>query len=116
VDDWTATISTKLTTMPGNGLLGRAALSLFTSSLVPASYTNYNSSLRHFSAFWHEDNTHSMLATPPTVVCDRAWLGLQGTVATGSLQPQYSGETTFSRTINNPQSQWVGSSRTPNGV
>jgi hypothetical protein len=58
-----------------------------------------------------------MLATPATMVRDRAWLGLQGTVAAGSLQPYYYGETIFFRTINNPhQSQWVGYSRTPNGV
>jgi hypothetical protein len=74
----------------GTGHVGDTALHLLSSSLAPKTYANYDSGMRQFAAFCHEEDIHPLQATTQSVVRYTAWLGLQGTVAVASLQQYYS--------------------------
>jgi hypothetical protein len=88
-------MATKLKTLLGTDLLWTIALGLLSSSLAPATYPNYDNTVCHFFAFCHDDTVHPLQATLPTMGHYIAWLGLQGTVATKSLQPYYSAVNMF---------------------
>jgi site-specific recombinase XerD len=66
------------------------ALNLLSSSLAPTTYANYDSGIRQFAAFCHEEGIHPLQATTQSLVRYTAWLGLQGTIAAASLQQYYS--------------------------
>ena len=90
-------MTTGLRNLLGTDLIGTTALHLLSSSLAPTTYANYDSGLRQFAAFCHEENIHPLLATTQSVVRYTAWLGLQGTVAAASLQQYYSAINKFFR-------------------
>jgi hypothetical protein len=75
----------KFQTVLGHDTLGATAINLLINSLAPATYANYNSTLRQFLAFCGEENLPPLQATPTTMVRYTAWLGLLGTVAASSM-------------------------------
>ena len=94
---WTTTMTDRLRNMLGTDHIGTTALHLLRNSLAPTTYANYDSGMRQFAAFCHEENIHPLHATTQSVVRYTAWLGLQGTVAAASLQLYYSAINKFFR-------------------
>jgi site-specific recombinase XerD len=82
---------------------------MLSSFLAQTTYANYDSGMRQFTAFCHEEDIHPLLATTQSVVRYTAWLGLQGTVAAASLQQYYSAIKNSPATTNNSQSQSANS-------
>jgi hypothetical protein len=77
-------------TLLGIDTLGARTISLLSKSLAPATYANYDITMRQFFAFCVEENLPPLLGTPATMVRYTAWLGLLGTVAANSMQPYFS--------------------------
>jgi hypothetical protein len=82
-------MTAKLRKLLGIDQIGTTALSLLNNSLAPTTYANYDSGMRQFAVFCHEEGIHSLQATPQSIVRYTAWLG-QGTVAAASLHHYYS--------------------------
>jgi hypothetical protein len=78
-------MATKFQTLLGADKLGATAISLLSNSLPPATYANYDSALRHFFAFFAQENLPPLQATHATMVRYTACLGLLGTVAAASI-------------------------------
>jgi hypothetical protein len=97
----------RLRNLLGTDHIGTTALHLLSSSLAPTTYSNYDSGMRQFAAFCHEEHIHPLQATTQSVVRYTALLGLQGTVATASLQQYYSAINKFFRD-HHPQPIAVG--------
>ena len=57
---WTATMTTRLRKLLGTDQIGTTALHLLSSSLAPTTYSNYDSGMRQFAAFCHEENIHPL--------------------------------------------------------
>jgi hypothetical protein len=74
----------------GTDQVGTTTLHMLSSSLAPTTYANYDSGMRQFATFCHEEDIHPLQATTQSIVRYTAWLGLQGTVAAASLQQYYS--------------------------
>jgi site-specific recombinase XerD len=90
-------MTTQLRKLLGTDQVGTATLHLLSSSLAPTTYANYDSGVRQFAAFCHEEDIHPLQATTQSIVRYTAWLGLQGTVAAASLQHYYSAINKFFR-------------------
>jgi hypothetical protein len=87
---WTSSMTTQLRKLQGTDQIGTTALNMLRIVLAPTTYANYDSSMRQFAAFCHEEDIHPLRATTHSIVRYTAWLGLQGTVAAASLQKYYS--------------------------
>jgi hypothetical protein len=83
---WTSTMTTQLRKLLGTDHVGTTTLHMLSSSLAQTNYANYESGMRQFAAFCHEEDIHPLQATTHSVVRYTTWLGLQGTVAAASLQ------------------------------
>jgi hypothetical protein len=75
-----------LRTMLRTDHIGTTTLNLLRSSLATTTYAYYDSYIRQFAAFYHEEGIHPLHATTQSIVRDTPWLGLQGTVAVASIQ------------------------------
>jgi hypothetical protein len=64
----TATMTARLRKLLGTDQIGTTALHLLSSSLAPTTYANYDSGMRQFAAFFHEENIHPLQATTLSVV------------------------------------------------
>jgi hypothetical protein len=87
---WTATMTTHLRKLLGIDQIGTTALHVLSTSLAPTTYSNYDSGMRQFAAFCHEEDIHPLQATTQSIVRYTAWLGLPCTVAATSLHQYYS--------------------------
>jgi hypothetical protein len=54
--------------MLGTDQIGTTALHLLSSSLAPTTYSNYDSGMRQFAAFCHEENIHPLQSTTQSSV------------------------------------------------
>jgi hypothetical protein len=70
---------------------------MLSSLLAPTTYANYDSGMRQFAAFCHEESIYPLQATTKSIVRYTVWFGLQGTVAATSLQQYYSAINKFFR-------------------
>jgi hypothetical protein len=59
---WTATMPTQLHKLLGTHKVGTTALHLLSSSLAPTTYANYDSVMRQFAVFCHEEDIHPLQA------------------------------------------------------
>jgi hypothetical protein len=87
---WSSDLAETFHPLLGTDKLGVTAITLFSNSLAPSMYANYDSALRQFFAFCIEENIAPLQATPATMIRYIAWLALLGTVAASSLQPYFS--------------------------
>jgi hypothetical protein len=83
-----SSMATKFQTLLGSDNLGATAISLLSNSLAPTTYANYDSALRQYFALCA--NLLPLQVTSATMIRYTAWLGLLGTVAASSLQPNFS--------------------------
>jgi hypothetical protein len=83
--------------MLGTHHIGTTALNFLSNSLASTTYANYDSGIRQFAAFCHEGGIRPLQATTQSLVRYTAWLGLQGTVHSASLQQYYSAVNKFFR-------------------
>jgi hypothetical protein len=87
---WTSSMTPQLRKLLGTDRIGTTALNMLSSSLAPTTYANYDSGMRQFAAFCHEEDMHPLQATTQSIVRYTTSLGLQGTVAAASQQQYYS--------------------------
>lgn len=83
-------MQTHLGRILGRDSIGTAAMTLVQSSLSQSSYATYSTGLKRFLEFCSREGTDPLTAGTGTVVRYIAYLGQQGTVAAGSLQPYLS--------------------------
>ena len=84
---WAVPMQTHLGRILGRDSIGTAAMTLVQSSLNQSSYATYSTGLKRFLDFCSCEGTDPLTAGTGTVVRYIAYLGQQGTVAAGSLQP-----------------------------
>jgi hypothetical protein len=61
-------MANKFQTLLRTDALGATTISLLSDSLAPATYSNYDSAMRPFLAFYAEEKLSPQHATPPTMV------------------------------------------------
>jgi hypothetical protein len=97
-------MTARLRKMLGTDQIGNTALHLLSSSLVPTTYSNYDSGMRQFAAFCHEENIHPLQATTLSVVRYTAYKGPSPLHRyNNTTRPS----TSFSATTSSSQSQLV---------
>jgi hypothetical protein len=83
-------MTTHFRALLGTDRLNTVAIGLLNISLALSTYANYDCALREFFALCAEEGLLPLHSTLATMAHYTAWLGLLGTVATGSLQPYFS--------------------------
>jgi hypothetical protein len=61
-------MTTQLRKLLGIDKVGTTALHMLSSSLAPTTYANYDSGMRQFAAFCHEEDIHPLQATAQSIV------------------------------------------------
>jgi hypothetical protein len=80
--------------MLGTDHIRTTTLNFLSISLVQTTYANYDSGMRQFAAFRHEEGIHPLHATSQSIVHYNAWLE---NVIAASLQQYYSAVNNFFR-------------------